>query len=270
MRKLVLIFATCKPKFAASLHMPKPLPVKLEKEPLIEAACQLRVAGETALNTFFPGLLFAQHPEDVSEIQQLPAIMIPEPVRATQPEMAFAALVKLRFKGIWVMIGERSITVSNPAPYLGWAGFKPLIVEVFTVLLDSNLVKRVERYSLKYTNVLKANETSDSLDALAWALSVGDLKLDKRATTLRTQTLTDEVLSVVTISGGVTAQAVGRAPVQGSLIDIDTICQNKPQDAKSFVESISYELDRVRRINKEAFFECLTKEAIDELGPVYE
>lgn len=266
----MLIFTDAKLKFAANLHMPKLLPVKLKKEPLVEAACQLRVTGEAALNTFFPGLLLAQHKDDVSEIQQLPAAMIPGLVRAMQPEMAFAALVKLKFKGVLVMIGERSITVSNPAPYLGWAGFKPLIVQVFTVLLNSNLVNRVERYSLKYINVLKVSETLDPLSALAWSLSVGGLELDKRATTIRTQTSTDEVLSVVTISGGVTVQAEGQAPVQGSLIDIDTICQNKPQDAKSFAESMLTELDRVRRINKEAFFECLTKEAIDELEPIYE
>src|SRR6185312_9891405 len=106
--------------------------------------------GEADLSTVFPGVLLAQHTEDVTEIQKLPAAMIPEPLRAMQPEIAFVALVRLRFKGVLVMIGERSITVSNPAPYLGWDKFKPLIVEVFTALLKSSLVKRVERYSLKY------------------------------------------------------------------------------------------------------------------------
>lgn len=250
--------------------MQKRLPIKLKKEPLVEAVCQLRVTGATALNTFFPGLLLAQHEADVSEIEQLPAAMIPEPVRASQPDMAFTPLVKLKFKGVLVMIGERSLTVSNPAPYLGWAGFKTLICEVFTTLLSSNLIKRVERYSLKYTNVLKADESPDSLDALTWSPSIGILDLDKRATTLRTQTMTGEVVSIVTIAGAVVVQAAGQAPVQGSLIDIDTICQSNPQDAKSFTGSMSEELDEIRRINKEAFFECLTKEAIDELGPIYE
>lgn len=250
--------------------MPKTQPLKLKKEPLVEAVCELRVAGNVALSAFFPGLLFAQHPADVSELQQLPTAMIPEQVRAMQPELAFAPLVRMRFKGVLVMIGERSITVSNPAPYIGWAGFKPLIVEVFTVLLKSTLVRRVERYSLKYTNVLKANETPDSLGALAWSLSVGQLDLNKRATTLRTETLTDGLATIITLTGGVTVQAEGQAPVQGSLIDIDTVCQNNPQDAEGFVASMSSELDRVRRVNKEAFFECLTDEAIHALDPVYE
>jgi uncharacterized protein (TIGR04255 family) len=226
--------------------------------------------GTAALSTFFPGLLLASYAKDVSEIQQLPAAMIPEPVRAMQPEMAYAALVRLKFKDVLVMIGERSITVSNPAPYLGWNGFKPLICEVFDVLLKSKLINRIDRYSLKYTNVLKANEAPDSLNALAWSLSVGGLELDKKATNLRTQTLIDEVISIITINGGVAVQAVGQALVQGSLIDIDTICQSKSQDTDSFASSMSGELDRIRRINKEIFFECLTKEAIDELGPIYE
>ena len=269
MRKHVLLSINSNLRFAASLHMPKPQPVKLLKEPLVEAVCQLRVAGKVALNTFFSGLLLAKHRADVSELQQLPMAMIPEQMRAMQPEMAFAPLVQLRFKGVLVMIGERSITVSNPAPYLGWASFKRLIVEVFTVLFESELVSSVERYSLKYTNVLKANETPDSLGALDWALGVGQLALNKQATTLRTETLTDGLVTIITLSGGVTVQAENQAPVQGSMIDIDTICQNKPQGAEAFAASMSSELDRVRRINKEAFFECLTDEAIHALEPVY-
>ena len=249
--------------------MRKPQPVKLKKEPLVEAVCQLRVVGEVPLNTFFPGLLLAKYQSDVSEIRQLPTVMIPEQLRAMQPEMAFAPLVQVKFKGVLVMIGERSITVSNRAPYVGWAGFKPLIVEVFTVLLESNQVSRVERYSLKYTNVLKANETPDSLDALAWSLGVGQLDLNKRATTLVAETLFDGLVTIITLSGGVTVQAEGQAPVQGSLIDIDTICQSRPQDVKAFGAAMSDELDRIRRVNKEAFFECLTDEAIHALDPVY-
>ncbi|HVK54062.1 MAG TPA: TIGR04255 family protein [Burkholderiales bacterium] len=250
--------------------MPKPLPIKLRKEPLVEAVCQLRIIGKVPLNTVFPGLLLAKYPADVSQLQQLPAAMLPEPVRAMQPDMAFVPLVQLRFKNVLVMIGERAITVSNPAPYLGWAGFKPLIVEVFTVLLESKLVSWVERYSLKYTNVFKADKASDSLGALAWSLSVGQLDLDKGATTVRTQTLTDELVTIVTLSGSVIVQAEGQVPVQGALIDIDTICQNKPQEANAFAVSMSGELDRVRRVNKDAFFECLTDEGIHALDPVYE
>lgn len=249
--------------------MPKRQPVRLNKEPLVEAVCQLRVAGKVALNTFFSGLLLAKYPADVSELLQLQMAMIPEQLRSMQPEMAFVPLVQLKFKSVLVLIGERAITVSNPAPYLGWIGFKQRIVEVFTVLLESNLVPSVERYSLKYTNVLKANEAPDSLGALAWSLSVGQLDLNKRATTVRTETLTDGLVTIITLGGGVAVQAEGQAPVQGSLIDIDTICQNRPQSAEAFSASMSGELDRIRRVNKETFFECLTDEAINELAPVY-
>jgi uncharacterized protein (TIGR04255 family) len=108
------------------------------------------------------------------------------------------------------------------------------------------------------------------LGALAWSLSIGQLGLNLRATTMRTETMSDGLVTIITIGGGVTVQAEGRAPVQGSLIDVDTICQNKPQGAEAFAAAMSGELDRVRRVSKEAFFECLTNEAIDALEPVYE
>jgi uncharacterized protein (TIGR04255 family) len=249
--------------------MPKPLPIKLNKEPLVEAICQLLVVAKAALHTVVPGLLLSQFPGDVSDIQQLPAAMVPEQIRAQQPELALAPLVRLKFKNVLVLIGERSITVANPAPYLGWAGFKPLIVEVFTSLLESKLVSRVERYSLKYVNVLKTNEIPDSLGALALRLEIGHLELNKMATSVRTETLTDELVTIITLTGGVTVQAEGQAPIQGSLLDIDSICQSKPMDPEAFMASMSSELDRVRHINKATFFECLTVETINELGPVF-
>ena len=249
--------------------MPKPLPIRLTKEPLVEAICELRVVSKVALNTIAPGLLLAKHPDDVSEIQQMPAAMIPEQIRAAQPELAFVPLVRLKFKNVLVMIGERSITVANPAPYLGWAGFKPLIVEVFTSLLESKLALQIERYSLKYVNVLKANETPNSLSALNLSINIGQLKLNKMTTTVRTETLTDEMVTIITLTGGVTVQTEGQAPIQGSMIDIDTIRQNNSQDSAAFTASMSSELDRVRRVNKVTFFECLTEEAINELGPVF-
>jgi uncharacterized protein (TIGR04255 family) len=259
-----------KQSFTVSAHMSKPQPVKLQKEPLIEAVCQLRVAVKVPLNAFFPGLLLAKHPEDVTEIQQLPTAMLPEQVRAMQPEMAFAALVQLKFKNVLVMIGERSITVSNPLPYLGWARFKALILEVFSALFQSKLVPWVERYSLKYTNVLRVNETPDSILSLDWKLSVGRLSLNTQATTLRTETINDDLVTIITLSGGVTVQANEQAAMQGSMIDIDTICQIRPQSSEDFAEVMLSELDRIRRVNKEAFFECLTDEAIHALGPIYQ
>lgn len=249
--------------------MTKPLPIKLGKEPLVEAVCQIRVAAKIALNTVFPGLLLAKFNANISDLQQLPAATLPEQVRATQPEMAFMPLVQLKFKNVMVMIGERAVTVSNAMPYLGWVAFKPLIVEIFSVLFESKLVSNVERYSLKYTNVLKAGEVPDSLDAIDWTLKVGTLDLNMRSTTLRTEIVTEEVVTIVNLSGGVTAQAEGREPIQGSLIDIDTIRQNK-KSCEDFAESMPQELDLVRDVNKAIFFECLTNEAIYALDPLYE
>ena len=250
--------------------MQKPLPIKLKKEPLVEAICQLRVVGKAPFNTFAPGLLLAQYPDDVSDIQQLPMGTLPEQVRSAQPEFAFLPLVSLKFKNVLVMIGERSITVANPAPYLGWDGFKPRIVEIFTSLLESKLASRVERYSVKYTNVLNANEAPNSLSALSLKLQIGQLELNRMATSVRTETITDELVTIITLTGGVTVQTEGKAPLQGSLIDIDTICQNNAQDATAFIASMSSELDRIRGINKKTFFECLTEEAINELGPEFQ
>jgi len=250
--------------------MPKRLPVKLNREPLVEATCQLRVASEVALNTVFPGYLLANHPGDVTELQQLPAAMFPEPMRMINPELAYAPRVSFKFKGVLVMIGERSVAVTNPAPYLGWPHFKALIVEVFNDLLSSKLISGIERLSIKYLNVLKANEEPNPQKALAWNPGVGGLDLDMRTTHMRTEVRNDGLVTIVQLSGSVMVQVRGQAAEEGALIDIDTVQPMEQQEPNKFANSLSNELDRVRRVNKEVFFECLTDEAVQALGPTYE
>jgi uncharacterized protein (TIGR04255 family) len=250
--------------------MSKRQPVKLKKEPLIEAVCQLRVASKVALNTFFPGLLLAKHPEEVTDIQQLPTAILPEQLRATQPELAYAPLVQLKFKGVVILVGERSVTVSNPAPYLGWARFKALIINVFTDLLDAKLITVIERFSLKYTNVIKPTDKVPSLGNLDWAVNVGKLSLNMPATAMRTETITHGLTTIINITGAVIVQAGEQTPVEGSLIDVDTIFLGPSLAADAFAASMADELDRVRSTNKEVFFECLTDEAINALEPIYE
>ena len=241
--------------------MPKRLPLKLNRAPLVEAVCQICVSGPGAIHTFFPGVMLAQYQGEVTNIEQLPQSMIPEQVRIMHPEFSLQPLVQFRFKGLLIMVGSRMVTVSNPKPYLGWAAFKPLIVEVFKVLLSSTPNIMIDRVSMKYTNVLTPAEVPNPLAALDWQLSVGALPLSMLNSTLRSETKTDDLTTILTLAGGVTAQAPGFPPVQGSMIDMVSA---------DFLKIMDFELDKVRKSNKEAFFECLTDEAINALEPIYE
>lgn len=250
--------------------MPKRQPIKLNREPLIEAVCQVTVTGTVPVHAYFPGILMAKFPGEVSQLEQLPQAMVPEEIRAAHPALEFQPLVQFSFRGILVLVGTRQVTVSNQKPYLGWAAFKPLIVEVLTALLDPQLVTSVQRVSLKYTNVLNSEEKPDPLGAMDWKISVGSLPLMLQATQLRTETYDDGIATIVSMIGSVTAQSGTGAPIQGTLIDVDTVCNYQSSSTAEFLNTMPTELDRIRRVNKATFFECLTDEAINELEPVYE
>lgn len=251
-------------------HMPKRLPVELKKQPLMEALCELRVSGGVPLNLSVPGILLSQRPSDVSSVHALPSIPVTDQVLQLQPNLAFVPQVELKFKELLVRTSARSIAISNPKPYLGWGKLKPIVVDILTMVLASRQVSGVERYSLKYLDLLDTNIFPDPTKALAWSVGIGALELDTPATMLRAQVKESESLvSIVTLTGGVDVRIGNLPPAHGTLVDIDTIQSDLPTDIDRVINELSKSLDHVHDVNKKTFFECLTEEAVRELDPVY-
>jgi len=251
--------------------MPKPLPVKLGKSPLVEALCQIQFVGKIPAHTFFPGLLFATK-EQVSDIRQLPVVPLPQQVRDAKPELANIPVIQLKFESVVVAVGDGVVNVSCPSPYIGWKEFKARVIEVFEALLNSEQVSQVNRYSMKYSNILNSAGDGSGLDMLDWTVRVGGspLEIDLRSTHLRTESKTDEYAAIVTIMGAVTFQAEGQPLLQGTLLDIDTVALRTIQNVGDFLPIMPEALEAAHAKCKEVFFDCLTEGAINELDPVYE
>jgi hypothetical protein len=81
-------------RFARTVPVPKKLPVKLAKEPLLEAVCELRVESGVELHAVVPGLLYTKL-SNIRAIEQLPVSNVPAEVRASFPELSDAPLVRL-------------------------------------------------------------------------------------------------------------------------------------------------------------------------------
>lgn len=253
-------------------YMPKPLPSKLGKEPIVEAVCELRVSPTGDLHTVLPGYLYASFRREVGPSEQLPASMIPEAMRAQDTNLAYASIVRIPWRNYFVLIGARNVAIGCRLPYPGWAQFRLDIHELFRTVIRSGLIRGVDRYSVKFINFFPSSDGEQGNTAmLDWTIRFGEFVLDKEHVQLRVEMPnTKDTLTIMTISSPAQYQPQGEPARSGGVIDVDTVCTHVTNDLATFDAELEGRLDGIRLANKRAFFDCLTLESINQMEPQYE
>lgn len=250
--------------------MPKPLPKRLRKEPIIDAGCELRVQATVDLHTVMPGLLFSRLP-NVGNIEQLPAQSIPEPLRAADPSLVSVPLVKVDWGRYLLLVGARNISVTPKLPYPGWETFRQDILQVFRLVLENSFVLGVERYSIKYVNLIEIDDLAGQFDALDWAVRIGPLQLSDQRTQLKTEISSGEFITIVQLITSASVRMTStNVEKHGCVVDVDTVCSHATRDIAAFRTELEDRLRSIRLQNKIVFFDCLKDSTIDALEPEYE
>lgn len=252
--------------------MPKPLPSKLGKEPIVEAVCELRVSPKGALHTVLPGYLYAIFRGEVGPSEQLPAGMIPEAMRAQDDNLAYASIVRIPWRRYFVLIGARNIAISCRLPYPGWTQLRLDIHQLFRTVTGSGLIRGVDRYSVKFTNFFPSSDGKQgNTEMLDWKIQFGEFVLDKENVQLRVEMPSaKDTVTIMTVSSPAQYQPEGEPARSGGVIDVDTVCAHVTNDLATFDSELEGRLDAIRLTNKQAFFDCLTTESISEMEPQYE
>ncbi len=252
--------------------MPKPLPSKLGKEPIVEAVCELRVSPTGALHTVLPGFLYATFRPDVGPPEQLPAGMIPEAMRAQDANLAYASIVRIPWRKYFVLIGARNVAIACRLPYPGWAQLRLDIHELFRTVIKSQLIRGVDRYSVKFTNFFPSSDGKQgNTEMLDWKVQFGEFVLDKETVQLRVEIPhAKDTVTIMTISSPAQYQPEGEPSRSGGVVDVDTVCAHVTNDLATFDAELEGRLDALRLTNKQAFFDCLTHASIKEMDPQYE
>lgn len=252
--------------------MPKPLPNKLGKEPIAEAVCELRVSPIGPLHTLLAGYLYATFRGQVGPSEQLPAGMIPDVMRTQDPNLAYASVVRIPWRQYFVLIGARNVAIACRLPYPGWAKFRLDIHELFRTVIKSDLVKGVDRYSVKFINFFPSDDAKQGNTAmLDWKIQFGEFVLGKENVQLRVEVPNDkDMVTIVSITSPAQYQPEGEPASLGGVIDVDTVCAHVTNDLATFDSELEHRLDAIRITNKQAFFDCLTPDSIEAMEPTYE
>ncbi|MDE1555902.1 TIGR04255 family protein [Comamonas aquatica] len=100
-------------------------------------------------------------------------------------------------------------------------------------------------------------------------LSIGNYKLDKENAQIRLEVKDENFINILQLITSAEAVISDGIKLKGSIVDIDTISLAAKSDPREFISILSESLDAAHDVNKRIFFECLTKETFEELGPIY-
>jgi uncharacterized protein (TIGR04255 family) len=246
------------------------LPKKLKKEPLIDAIFGVQFSSSVPASSIIPGLLFSKIIEPNKKIERLPIADIPFQIRNADPVLRFQPLLKLHFGTFFVLIGDSSLSVASVIPYIGWTAFKVKIIEVFQLLDEMKLIDTIDRYSMKYVNVVAGDNIAEQINKINVDIKVGNHELKTEAFNVRVEIPRDNFLQIVQIAATALVTLPNKQTYNGALIDIDTICNYKTDDISSLIVELPDRLQFIHDRCKTMFFECLKQETISGMEPLYD
>jgi uncharacterized protein (TIGR04255 family) len=245
------------------------LPKSLGNEPLVDAVFEVRFCDAPPLADILPGALFgALRP--ISGIQRLPAADIPFPLRVHDPALKFTPLLRLEVENFFVSVGDSSVVLSCKLPYPKWPKFKEFIKQTLQEMLKINVPANVERYALKYVNLIQNPLVSEQLQKIRTRIALGDVEVKDEQVSLQVHHKEGNILHIMSVMTGAQGKLSDNTDVFGTVVDIDSIVLVNSMSFSAFVGTIENDVETLRQANKVKFFSCLTPDAIQEMRPTYE
>lgn len=246
------------------------LPIKLRNEPLIEAIFEIRFESSSSdAGSILPGLLF-RNISTVEKIEGLPIAQIPKEIRDNDPNLRFAPINKLNCSDFVVNVGDRSVSILFNYTYPGWNDFKGKIIEVMMILSDANIITTVERYSLRYINLLPADSIQEQISLVNLDVMVANRKLEKEIFQIRMEILQNDFIHVIQMKSSAFAVLPNNVEKKGLIADIDTIADQPNIEFQKLLKEFPSKLDLIHQSTKNIFFDCLKPETIERLKPEYD
>ena len=238
----------------------------LEHDPIVEALFEIRFSCKgNRPGNLLAGVLYPAIRDKFPESQLLDINNLPIEVRETDPNLRYAATQRFVGDNAQVNIGPRSVTVVSPRPYMNWEKFKPTILDCLKHLNNTGFIDKVERYSLRYVNLIAAGPTTkEQFSKIHFNGSLGTFDLTEEATQIRTDIRNNGLLNKVSISSNasVDIQSTQEA-LSGLLLDIDTIEVSPPED---FLDRPEQHIEIIHEAETNIFFGTVTKETLAEYG----
>jgi len=249
-------------------NMAGKIPVRLRKEPLLEAIWEIRfTASEQSVAELLPGVLFQRLGQRYRKLVKLPAWYIPPHLADQDPSLANSPKIRLENANQAILVGDRVIALSCRRPYSGWTKFSADIRALAEVVHTTGFVQKLDRFSLQYIDLLQVPQQI-GIDCLDMKLKLAQREVHAEPVHLRTEIQDNGLVHLVQIISPAEVRMPGtQERLKGVLVDIDSIQLLGSEDSWELAEQ---RLDQVHTASKRLFFGLLTPETLRALEPVYE
>lgn len=247
------------------------LPISLKVVPIVESTFEIRFSSaQDHAADLLPGMLFRELKSRFPRLAQLPASQVPRAIRNAEPSFAYQPQHVLEGESERVLIGDRVVALSVARPYPGWTKFHDGIKSLLAALAGTDLVSQVERFSLRYTNLVSVGRDPSDLSPFRISLQLDDFRLRGPGTQIQAEIEKDGFVTVVQILTDTTVST--RTPREtltdtGVMIAVDTI---KLAGLSGRVADVHGEIDQMHVVEKGIFFGLLQPKTLEALGPVWE
>lgn len=245
------------------------LPKTLDREPLVDAVFEVRMGGAPQLADLLPGALFGQLMPKPT-LQRLPAAEIPQPIRDQDPNLAFSPVIRLDWGEFTISFGDRNLVIACKLPYPKWPAFKDAILGIVAKVAQVGIAGPVERYSVKYVNLIQAPTLADQIAKINLAVRVGDVEAKDDHLSVQVHRNEGDTLHIMSVVTGAQGKMPDGKIVFGAVVDVDSIRMAHFSDFGAFAAQLEPAVESLRQSNKIKFFSCLTEATINEMGPKYD
>jgi uncharacterized protein (TIGR04255 family) len=240
-------------------------PTRFDKSPLVEAIFEMRftTAPDRGVE-LLPGVMLSALGREFPRVEQLPLGALPRDIRA-RPEFQHAPVFKLQGENQVLQLGDRVVAFNVTGPYPGWPRFRDRAVRVAQALRASEQIVVLDRYSLKYLNLIDSPEAGSPTDPFNVRVEAQACELLLDGFRLRFETTVRGFRNIVEIASNATA--AGRPEKHGTMLSLDTIAESVDPH---FWNHIPERLDAAHEVLEHIFLALLRSETISAMGPSYD
>jgi len=244
-------------------------PVKLKNDPIVEAIFELRFEPrKSALSDLLPGLMYGKLGDRFPTLERLPFSTVPREFLQQAPDLKYQARFRLIGNSFAILFGDYCLSLSSLKPYVGWEQFKPFIIEILGYLKDSTLVGAIERYSIKYVNLLPAahGDFAEQYKYLNFSANLGKFPLTSSPTWVRAEIDDANYMNLLEFAANAQIKTLAGEQLDGLLLTIDTISKS----TDNFWDTPEKYIESAHQTEKAIFFETLSDEAGQIFGAIWE